>query len=484
MIKKIKPQLNLLENPEKSDDIWIAKSLGLQINPHAHHYKLNFSQIEQDWLKESAKKFISYMSSTKEFETLRAYIKSLRLFSLYLSQIEYKNNFNQIDRFIIVGFFDFLKAREISLGYRHKTISSLAVFFETGIINSWFDIPQYLIRKEDYPKKIKTVPRYIPEEVMKQLNQHLDSLPKPVMRMVLVLQECGLRIGELCQLRLNCLKQDAKGDFFLDFMRWKMKKESTIPISLELVQVIQTQQKYIQNYFGDNFNYLFSSREVGSTEQGFQPAPRVMRQDSFVGYLKRLAKKFDIRDASGTAWEFQTHQFRHTVGTRMINNGVPQHIIQRYLGHESPKMTSVYAHIHDQTLKQEIAKYHDSRVVNIAGEVVESTTPELDNDLDLYLLKKKVLAQSLPNGSCARPVVLGECPHANACLTCGDFRTTIEFLDQHKAQLKETDKLIKNAEEQGWKRHAEMNTKVRDNLNKIITTLESGNKDIVSGGDE
>ncbi|MGL6340548.1 MAG: integrase, partial [Waterburya sp.] len=69
------------------------------------------------------------------------------------------------------------------------------------------------------------------------------------------------------------------------------------------------------------------------------------------------------------------------------------------------------------------------------------------------------------------------------CFTCGDFRTTVEFLDQHKSQLEETEKLVKNAEENGWKRHAEMNTKVRDNLQKIITTLESGNKDVVSGGD-
>lgn len=37
---------------------------------------------------------------------------------------------------------------------------------------------------------------------------------------------------------------------------------------------------------------------------------------------------------------FQTHQFRHTVGTRMINLSVPVHIIQRYLGHDSPEMTT------------------------------------------------------------------------------------------------------------------------------------------------
>ncbi|MEN8447229.1 MAG: tyrosine-type recombinase/integrase [Cyanobacteria bacterium J06555_13] len=34
-------------------------------------------------------------------------------------------------------------------------------------------------------------------------------------------------------------------------------------------------------------------------------------------------------DESGKLWHFQTHQFRHTLGTRMINNGVPRHIIQR-----------------------------------------------------------------------------------------------------------------------------------------------------------
>ena len=94
------------------------------------------------------------------------------------------------------------------------------------------------------------------------------------------------------------------------------------------------------------------------------------------------------------------------------------------------------------------------------------------------------MAQSLPNGSCGRPIVLGECPHSNACLTCGDFRTTIEFLEQHKTQLKETKKIIKNAEEKGWERHAEMNIKVANNLEKIINTLESGDKDIISGAEE
>jgi len=67
-------------------------------------------------------------------------------------------------------------------------------------------------------------------------------------------------------------------------------------------------------------------------------------------------------------------------------------------------------------------------------------------------MKKKILAQALPNGSCARPIVKGACPHANACLTCGDFRTTFEFLDQHQEQLEQTEKLIEKAKTNNWQR--------------------------------
>lgn len=295
--------------------------------------------------------------------------------------------------------------------------------------------------------------------------------------MFLILIECGMRVGELCKISFDCLQQDTKGDYFLKYYQSKFKKHNTIPVSLDTVKIIQEQQSDLEQSNCYNSPFLFPSPK-------FRTQYKAIGASAFCDSLKKLIYDYDIRDMNGKLWNFTSHQCRHTVGTRMINNDVPQHIVQRFLGHESPTMTQVYAHVHDKTLKKEIAKYHDTRVVNIAGELIESTTPELDNDLDLHLLKKKVLAQSLPNGSCARPIVLGECPHANACLTCGDFRTTLEFLDQHKTQLEETEKLVQNAEEKGWKRHAEMNAKVRDNLNKIIITLESGNKDIVSGGDE
>ena len=463
-----------------SEDVWSAKALGLKIQKHNKQDKIIFADIESLWMKDAIKKYISYIIAINYSSwTVFQHVWILKKFADFITNYSFVQNFEQIDRQIIIDYLEYLSSKKLSVNTRRCRLSCIQSFLKQGMLNRWFKPQPYLIREGDYPKKEKLQPRYIPEEVIFQLNQHLSVLPEPVMRMVLVIQECGLRIGELCQLPVNCLKQDTKGGWYIQFIRWKMKSETTLPISTELAAVIQEQQKYIKEYLGDKFEYLFCGREA---RKDFFPKPSVMSRESFIKFLKDLAVQFNIKDNSGKLWNFQSHQFRHTVGTQMINNGVPQHIIQRYLGHTSPTMTSVYAHIHDKTLKKEITKYHDSRVINVAGEMVKSSTPELDNDLDLHLLKKKVLAQALPNGSCARPIVLGECPHANACLTCGDFRTTLEFLDQHKSQLEETEKLVKNAEENGWKRHAEMNTKVKGNLQKIIATLESGNRDIVSGG--
>jgi len=133
---------------------------------------------------------------------------------------------NDINRSVIIDYLSYLNKQRSSPGTRATRISDLAVFFEAGTINKWFNLSPYLIRKEDYPQIPKCY-LYIPE-VMYQLNQHLDELPESVMRMVLVIQECGLRVGELCQLPLNCLKQDAKGGWFIQFMRWKVKTETTI----------------------------------------------------------------------------------------------------------------------------------------------------------------------------------------------------------------------------------------------------------------
>ena len=268
-----------------------------------------------------------------------------------------------------------------------------------------------------------------------------------------------MRINELLQLSMDCLSQDARGVFYLRYLQGKVRRENAIPISNEIARVVQEQQEAVRAR-GKASTLLFPN------ERG-----RPVRQASFSQAINQLAYAHEITDATGKLFRFQSHQFRHTVGTRMINLGVPHHIIQRYLGHKGPEMTSRYAHIHDSTMRDKLSEYLAGTLVDVTGKkVVEQTA---NDTAELQWFTRNVLAQALTNGYCAIPTVAGPCPHPNACLNCAHFRTDINFLDVHRSELNETERVIAKADANGWVRQSEMNQRKRENLVKIITSLEA-----------
>ena len=153
----------------------------------------------------------------------------------------------------------------------------------------------------------------------------------------------------------------------------------------------------------------------------------------------------------------------------MINSRVPQTIVQKYLGHESAEMTARYAHIHNETMKKAFDEYQ-GKLVNIQGKSAKMNSNHKFNDAKW--LKHNVMSQALPNGICGLPSPQQSCPHANACLTCVNFRTHKDFLPQHKKHLEMTNKIIAEAKKHGWNRQYEMNIQVKQNLESIIQSFE------------
>ncbi len=76
-----------------------------------------------------------------------------------------------------------------------------------------------------------------------------------------------------------------------------------------------------------------------------------------------------LRDQAGQPVTVTGHQFRHTLGTRLINSGVPQHVVQKLPGHASRRMIAHYARIHDSTIREAFDRYQRQRV-NIAGAAI------------------------------------------------------------------------------------------------------------------
>lgn len=457
---------------EYEKDIWDVRNLGVKVNQSRADYKLNFSKISQHWLRGAAKRFVRYYLSIQSYSQCCNKLLAVKTFSSFIEEVCPAKQPEQINRSLIVEYLNFLLNQKLSAQTRKMYIIGLRQFTNLCIREGWLNLTEkQIIYDDDLPKPVESLPKYIPQEILLQLNQYLDELPSYISRLVLVLQGTGRRVSEICTLPFNPLLQDVQGDWFLKHFQSKMNKEDTIPVSREVVAVIQEQQRCVNQDYGEDCLYLFPQPIELCKGSGKQRYGKPIYQKRVNTYLNRLAQEKKIKDSSGKIWSFQSHQFRHTVGTSMINNGVPIHIVKRFLGQENLEMTMRYAHVHDQTLKEEFSKFQ-GKVVDVS-EAVEPVNPEIDA-AELQWFKKNIQAQALPNGSCV-PTVMQGCPHANACLTCTHFRTNIEFLEQHKKELEQTKKIIEKAKTNGWTRQVEMNERVANNLQNIIASLEIDN---------
>lgn len=152
-----------------------------------------------------------------------------------------------------------------------------------------------LIYDDDLPKWKGPVPRFIPQEVLDQLFARLFAadVPAYLRRMILILSECGMRADELLNLSLDCLQQDAEGDFWLRFRIFKMRKEHTLPVTRALAAELQQQQLEVRNAWGDKGGILFP------TMKG-----KPFSQSSIRRKLNELGYENDIRDSTGKLWHF------------------------------------------------------------------------------------------------------------------------------------------------------------------------------------
>ena len=155
----------------------------------------------------------------------------------------------------------------------------------------------------------------------------------------------------------------------------------------------------------------------------------------------------------------------------MINSGVPEHVIQRLLGHASPMMTAVDAHMHDTTIRAEFERYCQTRV-DVEGRLLGFDPQAVTADAEWVKHRLSRAADTLPNGYCGRPPQQ-DCPHPNACLTCPDFQTTAEFLPVHQQQAEFTQELFDAAQSAGRQRQADNHRKVLISLDKIIGSLRA-----------
>ena len=294
-------------------------------------------------------------------------------------------------------------------------------------------------------------------------DENLARFADPAGRLLArILMGTGLRVGDGCKLALDCVVRDGQGAPYLRYVNHKMRRDAFVPIDGRLAEAITAQQRAVLDRFPKSACLLPRPTRNLDGKLPFSTA-------TFRGQLLGWLRACDIRDELRRPVHVTPHQWRHTFGTRLINNDVPQETVRRLLDHASHQMTAHYARLSDQTIREQ---WERARKVGINGEELPAETGPLAEAawMKNNLARAKM---ALPNGYCTLPLQQS-CEYANACLTCPVFVTTPEFLPQHRRQLTQTRALIGKAERNGHQRVAEMNRTVEKNLIAIIGGLTSG----------
>jgi integrase len=440
-------------------DVWLLRRLGYP----GRDAVLRFDRIEPAWLRALTKRWARWRLSTgTALTTVLADVRAITGFAQSFPSLQ--RGPEALTRELIEAHLAHLAVRFPNPKSRTGQIGSLAGLLRAARQHGWEPrlAPRVDLYREDYPRLNAGPPRALSEPVMAQLEreENLARFSDPRGRLLVrILMGAGLRVGDGCRLRLDCIVRDGQGAPYLHYTNHKMRREAFVPIDTELAEAITTQQHAVLAEFpGATYLLPRPTRNLDG-RLPFSPA-------TFRGQLHEWLLVCDIRDELGRPVRVTPHQWRHTFGTRLINNEVPQETVRRLLDHASHQMTSHYARLSDKTIRDQ---WERARKVNIAGEQLAGDTGPLAEAVWM----KNNLARAkmaLPNGYCTLPLQQ-RCEYANACLTCPVFVTTAEFLPQHHRQLAQTRTLIEQAEQRGQQRVAEMNRTVEKNLIAIITGL-------------
>lgn len=312
------------------------------------------------------------------------------------------------------------------------------------------------------------------------------------MRVWLIQAMTGRRASEILMLDFDPITaltqkpspEPADDSTFVARLRYQQTKvdgvDPTILVEQGVVNVVREQQRWVKEQFPDAAGkYLFlnpSHNHRGLNARAYR---------SYLDALKRFDKVVQLTTAAGESLHFtNTHRLRHTRATELLNAGVAQHIVQRYLGHRSPEMTMHYAQTLAATAEAEFLRYKkigaDGRDIGIAPKDIYEMT-QLDRRTD----------RILPNGVCLLPPTKS-CDKGNACLPCGHFATDRTNLVELQEQRRRTLTLIDVRQSQHYLRTGTQMTpeniwmtgrrRELNSLDAIIDRLESEDTDSVVAG--
>ena len=221
-----------------------------------------------------------------------------------------------------------------------RILSGIRSFFHFLLIEDYIQQdPSELLES---PQIGKHLPDILSVEEIDNLINAIDRSTKEGQRNCAILEtlySCGLRVSELCNLKISDLYLD---EGFIK-VEGKGSKQRLVPISPKAI-------KEIKNYF--------LTRGDGLIKPEFEDFVFISRFGKNISRIMVFHIIKELADKIGLKKSVSPHTFRHSFATHLLEGGANLRAIQCMLGHESIGTTEIYTHIDRVRLRDEIICHH------------------------------------------------------------------------------------------------------------------------------
>lgn len=290
--------------------------------------------------------FLEMLSATRYVaqNTIEAYKSDLQWFAMQINNDIAKLNEQNISQIFAIE-----NIKTFSAATRTRRIVTIKQFFQ--YLYSYNYLPHNPALTLELPKKEQKLPKTLSEEEVASLLTQAKfeaSIAYKCLKdkarsvrlytILTLLYASGLRISELCSLKLSAVEQ--KTD--LIFIKGKGGKERFVPINHEAREALNLwlplrKQKYSKNV------YLFPANS----------ASKYVARQVVAREIKALALRINL-----CIDDISPHIFRHALASHMLQHGSDLRVLQKILGHSDISTTQIYTHIMDGKLKKTLEDYH------------------------------------------------------------------------------------------------------------------------------
>lgn len=292
------------------------------------------------------RRYVQYLCLERSYSknTLDAYRRDLQKLLVFYADnhIDYRTvTLEQLDQFAGQLREEGIQARSVA-----RILSGVRSFYRFLTLEK--EVEQDPTELLESPQIGKHLPEVLSVEEIDSIINVIDvSKPEGIRdrAIIEVLYGCGLRISELCNLRISQLYLEDK------YIRVKGKgsKERLVPIEGVAIERVR---EWLVTRMGckvkpSEEDYVFVSLTRGS---------RLSRISLFV-YIKDYAERAGIKK------NISPHTFRHSFATHLLEGGANLRAIQMMLGHEDISTTEIYMHIDKSKLRTEILEHHPRNIL-------------------------------------------------------------------------------------------------------------------------